>query len=304
MHVIVTLRADFYDRPLLYENFGALMQARTHIVLPLSESELERAIINPAQRVGVQLEPNLIANILADVRAEPGALPLLQYALTEVFERRQGRLMTLEGYEAIWPGRRGVGAPRRSGLCPYDTRTTDYRAAGVSAAGDVGRKREQRCGGERTAPNCCPSCRTRIRLEQILDIFGRHRLLSFDHEPATREPTVEVAHEALLREWRALRQWLDDSREDVIQQRRLAGLAAEWLNADRTASFLLRGAQLENFETWASRTIMALAGVERDFIAASIDRPRKADRSKNRPAARVKWRSKRAPAVSSGGWSA
>lgn len=269
VHVIVALRADFYDRPLLYENFGALMQARTHIVLPLSESELESAIVEPVQRVGVQLEPGLIANILTDVRAEPGALPLLQYALTEVFERRQGRLMTLESYEAIG---RAAGALARRADRVYARMTPELQATArqvflrLVILGDSTsalRRRARRAELLSVVQNV-------DQLDQILNLFGRHRLLSFDHEPASREPTVEVAHEALLHEWRALRQWLDDSREDVIQQRRLAALAAEWIRADKDASFLLRGAQLENLEIWADRTLIALSGVERDFIAASI----------------------------------
>jgi WD40 repeat protein/serine/threonine protein kinase len=269
VRVLALLRADYYDRPLIYEHFGALMQARTHIVLPLSEGELEDAIMLPAQRVGVQMEPNLIAGILADVRAEPGALPLLQYALTEVFERRQGRLMTLEGYEDIG---RAAGALARRADRVYERMTPALQGTArqvflrlvTLGEGTTDLRRRAR------RSELLSAVQNPDQLEQILTIFGRHRLLSFDHDPTTREPTIEVAHEALLREWRALRRWLDESREDVIQQRRLAGLAAEWLNGGKDPSFLLRGAQLEQFETWSGRTIMALADIERDFIAASI----------------------------------
>ncbi len=269
LHIIVTLRADFYDRPLLYDTFGALMQARTHIVLPLSESELERAIVAPAQRVGVQIEPNLTAAIIADVRAEPGALPLMQYALTEVFERRDGQIMTLEGYEDIG---RAAGALARRAERVY-MRLTDQQQAITQqlflrlvtlgeGTEDV-RRRANRV-------ELLSAVDDPVQLENVLDIFGRHRLLSFDHEPATREPTVEVAHEALLREWTRLRGWLDDSREDVRQQRRLAGLANEWRHAGQDPSFLLRGAQLEHIEFWLENTIIALTDHERTFINASI----------------------------------
>ena len=69
--------------------------------------------------------------------------------------------------------------------------------------------------------------------------FGRHRLLSFDRDPVTRGPTVEIAHEALLAEWDRLRGWIDANREDVRQQRRLAAAADEWQAAGRDADYLL-----------------------------------------------------------------
>ncbi len=98
VRVLLTLRADFTDRPLQYPAFGELMRQRMELVLPLSAEELGRAVIGPAARVGVKVEDDLLAAIVADVSEEPGALPMLQYALTETFDRREGRLMTLEAY--------------------------------------------------------------------------------------------------------------------------------------------------------------------------------------------------------------
>src|SRR5262249_35799998 len=93
--------ADFYDRPLRYGALGELVRARTEVVLPLNPSELEQAIVGPATRAGLALEPGLVTAIVKDVAEQPGALPLLQYALTELFERREGRALTLGAYQAI-----------------------------------------------------------------------------------------------------------------------------------------------------------------------------------------------------------
>ena len=101
LRVVATLRADFYDRPLLYRGFAELFKSRVEAVVPLSAEELERAISGPTKRVDVSLEPGLVAAMLADVAEEPGALPLLEYALTELFERRDGRVLYLEAYRAI-----------------------------------------------------------------------------------------------------------------------------------------------------------------------------------------------------------
>jgi hypothetical protein len=103
-------------------------------------------------------------------------------------------------------------------------------------------------------------------MEAVNKIFGRSRLLSFDRDPSTRTPTVEVAHSALLREWRRLSDWLDVSRVDLRLQRQLATAAEEWLNANQEASFLLQGARLAQFEGWAASTELALTDHER-FIS-------------------------------------
>ena len=87
--------------------------------------------------------------------------------------------------------------------------------------------------------------------EEIIDLFASYRLLSLDHNPITRSLTVELAHEAILREWDRLCVWLDTYREDVRLQRLLANAAAEWNESGRDSSYLLRGIRLTQFEEWA-----------------------------------------------------
>ncbi len=101
LRVIVTLRADFFDRPLAVPELAELMRTRTATVVPLTPEELERAIDGPAAQVGVVPELALVAEMVADVSERPGALPLLQYALTELFEARRAHAMTLEAYREI-----------------------------------------------------------------------------------------------------------------------------------------------------------------------------------------------------------
>jgi hypothetical protein len=91
-------------------------------------------------------------------------------------------------------------------------------------------------------------------MAEVIDLFGKARLLSFNLDPLTRTPTVEITHEALLREWPRLRGWLDDGRADVRTQRALAVAAAEWEKADRDPSFLLHGVRLSQIESWAGET--------------------------------------------------
>src|SRR5262249_38174232 len=100
--VIVTLRADFYDRPLVYPRFGELLARRTEAVPPMTGDEIELAIREPAEAVGVDPEPGLIAAMIADVAHQPGALPSLQFTLTELFERQdEDGSLTVATYRAI-----------------------------------------------------------------------------------------------------------------------------------------------------------------------------------------------------------
>src|SRR5262249_23234135 len=87
-------------RPLRYANFGELLRKRTEVVLPLLPDELRQAILSPAERVGLTLENGLVDAIVNDVGEQPGTLPLLQYALTELYERRHGSTLTLDAYRA------------------------------------------------------------------------------------------------------------------------------------------------------------------------------------------------------------
>jgi WD40 repeat protein len=270
LRIIVTLRADFYDRPLIYPEFGQLMRECTEVILPLSRAELERAIAGPAERGGLILESGLIESIVADVGEQPGALPLMQYALTELFERREGRQLTVSAYREIG-GVSGALAGRATEL--YHELSED--------AQQVARQLFLRLvtlgeGSEDTRRRVLLSELLSLQFDEqairdVIDLFGKYRLLTFDHDPATRSPTVEVAHEALIRQWYLLREWIEDSREDLRLQRRLAAATGEWLNAGKDNSYLATGTRLEQFEAWMGETEISLAGDEREYLDASLN---------------------------------
>lgn len=268
VRIIITLRADFMDRPLQYPVFGELIRRRSEFVLPLSADEIERAVTGPAQRVGLQVDSNLLAAIVADVRAEPGALPLLQYALTEVFERRDGRFLTLEAYQNSG-GILGALARRADEI--YQEFSKEQQAVTrqlflrLVTLGEGAEDTRRRVHRSELISIASPDV-----VQTILDTFGKYRLLSFDNDPITREPTIEIAHEALIREWDLLRMWLDNSRLDVRQQRQLNSAAAEWMKANRENSFLLSGSRLGQLEEWAATTDLALTPDERAFIQTSV----------------------------------
>jgi len=107
-------------------------------------------------------------------------------------------------------------------------------------------------------------------MQEAINTFGDQRLLTFDNDPQTREPTIEVAHEALIREWRRLREWLDAAREDLRTQRRLFQSTLEWMNADRDPSYLTSGTRLEQFEGLQRAANVAMNEDETAYVAASV----------------------------------
>ncbi len=226
LRLLITLRADFYDRPLLYEELGEVMRRRTEVVLPMTTAELERAIAGPAERIGLTLEPGLTDVIIADVEQQPGVLPLLQYALTELFERREHLRLTRDAYRASGGALRaladsaediytGLGEPQQK-----VARQIFLRLITPGEGADDTRRRVRR-DELPFGPDA----------DAVIDAFGRRRLLTFDRDPVTRNPTVEVAHEALIGTWQRLREWITDSREALHLHRRLA--AAKWRNYGR-----------------------------------------------------------------------
>ncbi|MCL4248342.1 MAG: protein kinase [Anaerolineae bacterium] len=269
VRVVITLRADFYDRPLHYPQFGDLVCTQMETVMPLSADELEAAVTRPAARVGVSFEPGLVTIITSDVHYQPGALPLLQYALTELFEKRTDHTLTVEAYQALG-GAAGALTRRAEELYHEQDaggqeilRQMFLRLVSLGEGVEDTRRRVPRSELLSIAADD-------ERMDEALDTFAAYRLLTLDHDPATRRPTVEIAHEAILHEWQRLRAWLDENRHEIHQQRLLAAAAIDWQNAGRDPSYLLHGARLEQYAPWSAMPPLALTPEEREFLETSI----------------------------------
>jgi WD40 repeat protein/class 3 adenylate cyclase len=275
LRVIATLRADFYDRPLLSRGFAELFRSRVEAVIPLSPDELERAISGPAKRVDVSLEPGLVAAMLRDVAEEPGALPLMEYALTELFDRRDGRILTLDSYREIGGVSGALGRRAEELFAGVDddgqraARQLFLRLVALGEGTEDTRRRVHRA--EVTSLDVDQKA-----MANVIDTFGASRQLSFDRDATSGAPTIELAHEAMLTAWPRLHRWIDAAREDLRVERRLAAAAREWIEADRDPSFLLQGSRLEQAASWADAAGIAVTPEEREYLEASeADRERR-----------------------------
>ena len=172
----------------------------------MSPAEVEEAIVGPAERVGATVDPRLVAVAVGEVEGHPGALPMLQHALTETFERRTSDRLTREDYEAV------------GGVTTALANTAD-RVLG--ALGDAGRSAARLVLLRLVTPGeASADTRRRVLVSEVRDsgpdaegvstilgAFAATRLLVFDVDPISGEATVEVSHEALLSEWPVFRSW-------------------------------------------------------------------------------------------------
>ena len=265
VRVVVTIRADFLDQPLRYPELGELVKTGMVAVTTPSDDDLAAAIQGPAERVGVRFEPGLVTRIIGDVRDQPGGLPLLQYALTELFAARTTDVLTADGYLATGGvvgalGRRAEGLWEQLGEAGQTiARHVFLRLVTVDAGTQDTRRRVSRRELRHLELDTSA-------LDEILQRYGEHRLLTFDRDPVTRSPTVEVAHEALLAQWERLRVWIDERREDLVLHRRLVEAVSEWEESERGADYLPRAGRLAQFESWALSTDLALSTDERSFL--------------------------------------
>ena len=268
VHVLVTLRADFYDRPLAEPSFGQLFADNVVTVVALGPDQLESAVTLPARQLDIDVEPRLVGRLVADVAGQPNALPLFQYALTELFDARTGPVLDLATYERIGGVRKAVARRAESLYGQLDgaeqeaARQLFLRIATVS--GDiVGRRRVP-------ASELVSLDLDLVALGNVIDAFSRYRLLARDRDPATGSPTIEVAHEALLAEWHRLRDWIDQHRDDLTKQASFLAAVNEWEFSGRDPGYLLHGTRLGDYESWAASTQLRLTAMEQDFLTAAI----------------------------------
>ena len=260
--LVITLRADFYGHLAHYPELREMAAHQQEYVGPMTTEELRRAIEEPAKRGHWEFEPGLVDLILRDVGDEPGALPLLSHALLETWKRRAGRTLTLKGY-ADAGGVRGAIAHTAESV--YQNLSPDQQTIARNiflrltelGEGTEDTRRRVELKELETGGAAAESVR------EVISKLADARLIT------TSEQGVEVAHEALIREWPTLREWLNQDREGLQLHRHLTEAAQEWELLERDAGALYRGAHLAQAREWAALHPIALNAQERAFLEAS-----------------------------------
>ncbi|MEA3510211.1 MAG: BTAD domain-containing putative transcriptional regulator [Actinomycetota bacterium] len=268
IRILITIRADFYDRPLTYPEFIDHFTDSVVHVAPLSPTGIEAAAVEPSRGVGISVDSDLLAQLVSDMSDQPGALPLFQYTLTELFAERDSSTMTIDGYQRIG----GLsGALRRRADAVY----ASLDAAEQTTARDIFlrlvKPTEDRYTRRPVPVLELEAVGDAVAVSAVLTRFGDERLLTFDRDSRTGAATCEVSHEAMLSGWDRLAGWLDDARLDLEKLDGLIIAAADWEAADRDSSYLLTGARLTEYETWSDSSTIVLLPSAAAFLVESVD---------------------------------
>ena len=263
--ILLALRADFYGHAIAADrNLSDRMQSGLVNLGPMTRDELRRAVEEPLHKVDMGFEAGLVDRILDHVEEQPGSLPLLEFAVTQLWDRRDGRRITHAAYEVIG----GVEG------------AISHRADSVFLSLDEGQKRAalslfSRLLRVTELSESGPSTRRRLERDalseserSVLQSFVDARLLVLDRGESAGV-AVELAHEALIHAWRRLGDWVEEQREFLLWRQRLGQALAEWQRTGGDKSGLLRGPALKEAETGTRQRTADLSAAEQKFIGLS-----------------------------------
>ena len=283
--LVVALRADRMGEVSAHAPFARLVERGLFLLSAMGAEQLRACIEGPAHQAGLLLEHGLVDLLVREVEGEPGALPLLSHALRETWAHREGRSLTVAGYQASGGIR---GAVARSAEEVYERVEPEHRAivrdlmlrlVTPSVEGEAVRSRMPRRLVADDGPH-----------RQMIDLLVEARLVTSD------DGVLELAHEALARAWPRLRQWLDDDTEGRRILGHLTATADAWETMGRPDSELYRGVRLAQALDWRAQADPTLTQVEREFLAAShvqVDAEVHAARDQARREARAGRRTRR-----------
>jgi len=262
------MRADFYAKCAANAELAAAMSDHHVLVGPMTEDELRRAIERPVQRVGCEFDAGLVDLLIRDVRNQPGALPLLQDALLELWKQREGRSLTVKAYQEIG---KLEGALQRRADATLQTFSKDEQELcrltflRLTQPGEGTEDTKRRVSMRELQSLSGNSAATEAIIQKLTD----KSLLTTEGDLSHKDACVEVAHEALIRNWPQLRKWIDADRAGLRVRARLTEAAREWKNSGHDPAYLYSGARLAVAEEWAVSHPGELTIDEAEFVRCS-----------------------------------
>lgn len=263
--VIITMRSDYESYVNKVPLFEALYEQGTVRVTAMKSGEMREAITEPAKQVGLRFEDGLVDEILREIVGEPAVLPLLQFTLMQLWENRERNYVTWETYRRLGSSVLQALENTADNLyksLPVEEQGTAKRillrlvwpTEGIESTRNRVRRRTLYLSGE--APD---------RVNRVLDKLIQARLVHLTTGLRPEDDQVEVAHEALVRNWRRLIGWLEDERSQLRQRQRLALEARKWDTLQKDPGALLRGALLQEALTYKD-----LNELETEYVQTSL----------------------------------
>jgi len=271
--LIITLRADFYAHLAQYPELRDAVAHQQEYIGPMTTDELRLAIEEPAHHEHWEFEPGLVDLILRDVGDEPGALPLLSHALLETWNRRAGHMLTLKGYADAGGVRGAIAHTAESvyqNLSATERKIMQNILLRLTEIGEGTEDTRRRASFD----ELISYAENPENVRGVLNHLAQVRLITLG------EDSAEVAHEALIREWSRLREWLDQDREGILLHRHLTESSHEWELLERDEGSLYRGARLAQANEWFTLNPNALNAQESMFLDASNNLARREEQER------------------------
>jgi WD40 repeat protein len=269
--IILTMRADFLHRALEHQELASWTKTYNVLVEPLTRDELHSAIIRPAELVGSGFEPGLVDTLVEQTVSQPGALPLLEYTLLELWKERQpDGTLTWDAFKAIGGGVEG-GLARRADTVLAQQYTSEQQAELRAVLLRLVQPGEGAVDTRRRVPleDLVPAGSSSETVQALLKPLADERLITTSYNPESDEDIVEVSHEALIRAWPTLGRWITTARGDLRLQIQLGEAARDWVSSGENPDLLWSGLRLANTEAWLGRTRPRLNARDQRFIEAS-----------------------------------
>jgi len=271
LRLVLSLRSDFLD---YVAEAPALMAELTHglfFLTPPSRDGLRDALIQPAEMAGYQFEsPAMVESMLDHLEQTPGALPLLQFAASQLWEMRdrERRQLTSESYDRIGGIAGALASHADAVLAEHTTReqalvralflrlVTPERTRAIVPVSEI--YELSRDSGE---------------VHRVVDRLVRSRLLvgqttASEGGGTAAGGTIELVHESLIHSWPLLRRWLDETQEDAAFLEQLRTAARQWQARGRAQDLLWRGEAMQEARLWHSRYRGELPELQHAYLAA------------------------------------
>ncbi|MFN8373390.1 MAG: TIR domain-containing protein [Anaerolineae bacterium] len=276
---VMTMRADFFGSLSKYPVLAELFERENMVIATeMTAANLRRSIEGPAQAVGLVYDPGLVDRILDDVRQQPGSLPLLQYALKELYLNREGRRLTIKAYEEIGGVQRALAQHAEDIYGSLNAAQQDImrrvllRLIEVSDTGEATRRKIART--ELTFRGISDEA-----VQEVVDLLtaADSRLLIASREipkveqGEEEQPVtwLEVSHEALIRQWERFKSWVAADVEELRYSAEILKAARDWERANRDSAYLLTGTRLTHAESFLENA--DINALQREFVQASIE---------------------------------
>jgi len=263
LSAVLTLRGDFFGRAITaYRPLSDRVQGAQVNLGPMNREELRLAIEEPARQVGLTFETGLVDLILAQAGEEPGNLPLLEFVLRQLWEHRRGGELHHDAYKAMG---QLEGAIAKKAESLYVT----FREEDQRRVQQIFLRLVRPGEGEADTRRRAAFGEMGEGIRSLVEALADERLLVTSRLGGSAEETVEVSHEALIRQWQRLKGWVDADRRFLAWQQRVSAAMKEWEESKRSTDLLLRGLPLIEAWDWLKKKPEQLSPPEREFVTAS-----------------------------------